>query len=164
MQREHLGARGVSRNDEGFTLIELMMVVLIIAILIAVLLPVFEGATTRAKDRAMQSSLHDALTAAKSVYADKADYTLATPGALTTAAGALTFVNATTAPSGPDNVSVAPVSTSYIVLGGMSRSGECFYVADDSTTGTLFAKLAGAGGCAANGAPLPGDASWQKTW
>jgi len=164
MQREHLGARGVSRNDEGFTLIELMMVVLIIAILIAVLLPVFEGATTRAKDRATQSSLHDALTAAKTVYADKADYTVATPGALTTAAGTLTFVNATTAPTGPNNVSVAPVNANYIVMGSQSKAGDCFYVADDASTGTLYAKLAGAGGCAANGAPLPGDAAWQKTW
>src|SRR5262249_17508349 len=65
MQREHLGAREVHRHEQGFTLIELMMVVLIIAILVAVLVPVFLGASNRAKDRAMQSSLRNALIAAK---------------------------------------------------------------------------------------------------
>ena len=165
MQREHLDARADHRNEAGFTLIELMMVIFIIAILIAVLMPVFLGATTRAKDRAMQSSLRNAVTAAKSVFSDKADYTQATAGTLTTQAGALTFVAAGTAPSGQNTVSVAPVSASYIVFGGLSKSGDCFYVADDASgLGTLYAKLGGAGGCAANSAPLPGDAAWQKTW
>jgi type IV pilus assembly protein PilA len=165
MQREHLDARAARSNEAGFTLIELMMVILIIAILIAVLMPVFMGATERARDRATQSSLHNAVTAAKSVFSDKADYTQATPGTLTTQTGALTFVSAATAPSGQNTVSVAPVSASYIVFGGLSKSGECFYVADDASgTGTLYAKLGGAGGCAANSAPLPGDPAWQKTW
>src|SRR5437868_905299 len=51
--------------EEGFTLIELMVVVLIIAILIAIAIPTFLGARTRAQDRAAQSSLRNALTAAK---------------------------------------------------------------------------------------------------
>ena len=164
MQREHLGARVVRSNDEGFTLLELMTVVLIIAILIAVLMPVFLGATTRAKDRAMQSSLHDALTAAKIVYTDKQDYTQATTGALTSADGSLTFVSDTTAPSGPKNVSVSPASATYIVFGGQSKSGECFYVSDDTSLGTEYAKAPGSGGCAAAGAPLPGDPAWKNTW
>jgi prepilin-type N-terminal cleavage/methylation domain-containing protein len=165
MQREHLDARAARDHEAGFTLIELMMVIFIIAILIAVLLPVFVSASNRARDRATQSSLHNAVTAAKSVFSDKADYTQATPGTLTTQTGAITFVSAATAPSGQNTVSVATVSASYIVFGGLSKSGECFYIADDASgTGTLYAKLGGAGGCAANGAPLPGDAAWQKTW
>ena len=165
MECEHVDARAAQRNEAGFTLIELMMVIFIIAILIAVLIPVFIGATSRARDRATQSSLHNAVTAAKSVFSDKADYTLATPGTLTTQTGGITFVSAATAPSGQNTVSVAPVSASYIVLGGLSKSGECFYVADDASgAGTLYAKLGGAGGCAANSAPLPGDPLWKTTW
>jgi type IV pilus assembly protein PilA len=165
MDREHFGARAARRKDAGFTLIELMMVIFIIAILIAVLMPVFLGATARARDRAMQTSLRDAVTAAKSVFADKADYTQATPGTLTAQTGALTYVSAATAPSGQNTVSVGPISASYIVFGGLSKSGQCFYVADDASgPGTLYAKMGGAGGCAANSAPLPGDAAWQKSW
>jgi hypothetical protein len=57
------------------------------------------------------------------------------------------------------------VSATYVVFGGQSKSGECFYAADDTTgVGTLYAKLGGAGGCAAGSAPLPGDAAWQNKW
>jgi type IV pilus assembly protein PilA len=167
MQREHLGARAAQQDETGFTLIELMMVVLIIGILIAVLIPVFIGASTRAKDRVMQANLKTALTAAKGVYNDKLDYTQATPGALLTYSGAspFNFVASAVAPAKQNTVSVDAVNAAYIVLGGQSKSGTCFYVSDDETTGTtLYAHMAGAGGCAANGAPLVGDPSWAPSW
>ncbi|MFM7616128.1 MAG: prepilin-type N-terminal cleavage/methylation domain-containing protein, partial [Actinomycetes bacterium] len=47
-------------DEQGFTLIELMVVVLIIAILIAIAIPTFLGARQRAQDRAAQSSLRNA--------------------------------------------------------------------------------------------------------
>ena len=58
------------QDDEGFTLIELMVVVLIIAILIAIAIPTFLGAQNRARDRAAQSNLRNALTAVKTVASD----------------------------------------------------------------------------------------------
>ena len=57
-------------DEQGFTLIELMVVVLIIAILIAIAIPTFLGAQDRARDRAAQSDLRNALTAAKSIASD----------------------------------------------------------------------------------------------
>jgi type IV pilus assembly protein PilA len=57
-------------EDEGFTLIELMVVVLIIAILIAIAIPTFLGAQDKARDRGAQSNLRNALTAAKTVATD----------------------------------------------------------------------------------------------
>jgi prepilin-type N-terminal cleavage/methylation domain-containing protein len=167
MHREHPDARAAQHEEHGFTLIELLMVILIIAILVAVLVPVFLGASARAKDRAMQSSLHTGLKAAKGLYTDKTDYTLATPAALTSEAGvgALTFVGAAVPPNGQKSVGVDAVSSAYIVLSGQSKSGDCFYVADDQLTGTtLYARAGGAGGCAANAAPLPGDVSWKPAW
>ena len=43
--------------EEGFTLIELMVVLLIIAILLAIAIPTFLGVTNSASDRAAQSNL-----------------------------------------------------------------------------------------------------------
>ena len=57
-------------NEEGFTLIELMVVVLIIAILLAIAIPTFLGAQNRAKDRGAQSNLRNSLTAAKTIATD----------------------------------------------------------------------------------------------
>ncbi len=56
-----------NRDDDGFTLIELMVVVLIIAILIAIAIPTFLGARARAQDRAVQSNLRNGLPAEKTV-------------------------------------------------------------------------------------------------
>src|SRR5260370_37002764 len=61
-------------DEEGFTLIELMVVVLIIAILIAIAIPTFLGARQRAQDRAAQSDLRNGLTAEKTAYTDASTY------------------------------------------------------------------------------------------
>ena len=61
-------------QEDGFTLIELMVVVLIIAILIAIAIPTFLGARARAQDRAAQSDIRNGLTAEKTVYTDAQTY------------------------------------------------------------------------------------------
>ena len=64
--------RRLDKDEQGFTLIELMVVVLIIAILIAIAIPTFLGAQNRARDRGAQSDLRNGLTAAKTLATDSA--------------------------------------------------------------------------------------------
>ncbi len=166
MQREHLGARAALSDEDGFTLLELMMVILIIGILIAVLTPTFLGASNRAKDRAVEASLTSATTGAKSLYLGKADYSLASPAAMTAETGGLTYVDGVTDPTNPNTVSVQPIpaNTAQIILAGKSNSGFCFYVLDDESTGvTKFAKLNGTGNCHAQTID-PTSAAWQAAW
>ena len=162
-------AHAVSREKEpesGFTLIELMMVVLIIAILIAVLIPSFVGAKTRAQDRAMQAGLRNALTAGRVIFSDHGNFTEATVAALSAGEPSLGFVDATTSVSGPNAVSVNPVSTTYFVLAGQSKSGACFFVSDDEGVGGLGVRYAKAtsGACSASAAPAAASSSWASTW
>ena len=91
--RQRRGDRG-----EGFTLVELMVVVLIIAILIAIAIPTFLGARKRAQDRAVQSYLRNALTAQKAYYADNEVYTT-DAGTLGALEPSLTFSNAVAPPT-----------------------------------------------------------------
>jgi type IV pilus assembly protein PilA len=165
-------------DEGGFTLIELMVVVLIIAILIAIAIPTFLGAQNKAKDRAAQSSLRNALTSAKTIYTDSSDYTTATANALGGVEPSLTFQ--TTPSDGPKVISVSnagfsvtvagppPVTTAVTGVDGIafasrSASGTCFYLRDVATgPGTQFAASAsGQASCDAASPVLTGGVPWN---
>jgi type IV pilus assembly protein PilA len=135
----HKLMRRRQENEKGFTLIELMVVVLIIAILIAIAIPTFLGARQRANNRAAQSSLRNALTAAKTLFTDNNDYTAAGNTALAGVEPSLTFVDNATNSTGPKVVSVKAVSTTQWDAAVWSSAGNCYYIQDKSdTSGTTF--------------------------
>lgn len=150
-------------QEDGFTLIELMVVVLIIAILIAIAIPTFLGARERAQDRAAQSSLRNGLTAAKTIFTDAEDYTDATVAALAAVEPSLSFVAAATSSTGPNDLSVSTPSATTVYMAALSKSGECFWIADDTTgPGTTYARAAVA---ACNASPaVVGAQTFGSSW
>ena len=130
-------------SEEGFTLIELMVVVLIIAILIAIAVPTFLGARQRAQNASAKSSLRNAFANAKSIYTDNEDYTKADPAALLAAEPSLTFNANSAASTGPKNVSVKTTVDS-IVLAAKSQSGTCYALKDTAgAPGTQYVSYTG---------------------
>lgn len=155
------------QNEEGFTLLELMVVVLVIAILLAIAIPAFLGARNRANDRAAQSSLRNTITAAKVVFTSSQDYALATATALRAEEPSLSVVDSATDSTGPKRVSVLGDGPSTFYAAAFSKAGTCFYMKDDLVTGgrgTTYAKAASASGAGCDAeaakAAVPAAVDW----
>lgn len=67
--------RRAQNREDGFTLIELMVVVMIIAILIAIAIPSFLGFRRNAQDREAQSNLRTVLLAQNSIHLENGAFT-----------------------------------------------------------------------------------------
>jgi len=123
--------------EAGFTLIELMVVLLIMAILLAIAIPTFLGVKTGAQDRSVQSNLTNGLTSAKAAYANGGTYATTAAAevtALGTAEPNITFETAA-ATSGSNNLSVSVATDGQeLLLVGYSQSGQCWAAADNEGT------------------------------
>ena len=118
------------RQDEGFTLIELMVVVLIIAVLLAIAIPTFLAARNRASDRLAQTSLRTALNNARVIFSDHQSFAGADDAGLGAEDGSLVFVPASTVSTDGKQVSVDGAAAVRWFAAAQSRSGTCFFILD----------------------------------
>jgi type IV pilus assembly protein PilA len=151
----------VRGKDGGFTLVELMVVVMIIAILMAIAIPTFLNSRKRAQDSSAKSNVRTALSAAQAVYSEDQSYVDTTTdpfvAALTAEEPSLDFVAGSAESTAPKIISVTVATGGEtIYLTSESTSGRCFAlrhsVASGDTGGSAQAELAKDADCTAAGA------------
>lgn len=130
--------------EDGFTMIEIMVVVLVIGLLIAIALPTFLGARERAQDRGVQTDVRNAFLAERVYYTGAATYTENT-ALLDDIEPALDYVvGDVPAMVGNEYVHVH-AGPNELFVSGRSVSGTCFYIREIDGGGAEFAASTGCG-------------------
>lgn len=115
-------------DERGFTLIELMVVLLILGVLLAIAIPTFLGVAGNANDRAAQSNLNTALTTARAFYGNN-DQTYGSTGSA--AAGLQS--------TGPDLLFTSgPPPSTHAISVSVSTDGEGILMTAYSDSGTCW--------------------------
>jgi prepilin-type N-terminal cleavage/methylation domain-containing protein len=131
-----------TERQAGFTLIELMVVVLVIAILLAIAIPTFLGARTRSQDTVAKAALRTALTAASTSFVDTVSFVTADATGLAAEEPSLSYVSAVTPSIGPKSISISASANSWAAA-ALSGSGTCWMIATTSSgTVTYGASIA----------------------
>ena len=122
--------RRIARSD-GFTLIELMVVVMVIAVLIAIAIPSFLGFRASAQDRAAQATLTTAEKVSHLVVLEEGII----PGRATllvllpTMEPSIEWIDHNDSSTGPRQVSLDDDNSGQeLALAALSESGSCFYL------------------------------------
>lgn len=149
--------------ERGFTLIELMIVVLIIAMLIAIALPTWTAARERADDASARTLVTSTQVALQVVTSDNIDVNQVTIAKLKDAESTVMYVNGTTNPKAIDKqVSVYVNAGGYAILSTQVHSGGCVAVRTGDALGTLYRRDPTVTAC--NASALNVATGWAREW
>jgi len=123
-------ARTWADDEDGFTLVELMVVLVTLAVIAMMAIPTFLSAKERAMDRSAQSDLQIAMSATKAEFSEDADYSGLTVLQMQTSEPSLGWVDPATASSSANDfaVSFRVWDPGEINVARLSESGVCFYL------------------------------------
>ncbi|MFH1329286.1 MAG: prepilin-type N-terminal cleavage/methylation domain-containing protein [Actinomycetota bacterium] len=123
-------------GSEGFTLIELMVVVMIIAVLIAIAIPSFLGFRKSAQDRSAQSEIRNVLLTEKAFWLERGAYTQLAADIIALEPNAK--INAS--PALGVFIDLNGASTNIVCMVRTAASGNTFSVWESATAGTYYGK------------------------
>jgi len=172
--REAVGRTGEGEEspEAGFTLIELMVVLLIMGILLAIAIPTFLGVTGSAHAAATKTNISSAMTEAVASYTSNSSFTTTTKEvkALKSETKAMTFTASTSTKTSV--ISVKVTGTTAIVMAALQKSttvcwmeitNDASVAKDGATPGTWYSgyKASSTVPCSAGPTAAP---TWSKAY
>ncbi len=139
--RRRGSVRGPARPDDGFTLVELLVTIILLGILAGIAIPTMLEVRQRAQDGAAQAQLREALSASRQYYVENEQYTTSQPvmrafqPTLDWRASAGVNDRMTTA-ADVGRIHFERDGRDFLVLGTRSGSNRCFYLYSRLVAGT----------------------------
>ena len=133
----------IEEGQRGFSLIELLVVILIIGVLAAIALPAFLGQRQKGQDSSAKSAARNLVSAVESFYVTSKTYVGAASDNDVQKSGVLG--------NGNGEASIADATSNGYTLIGQSASGNRFTITKDPGGVTRTCTTTGSGACPNNG-------------
>jgi type IV pilus assembly protein PilA len=130
-------------GQRGFSLIELLVVILIIGVLAAIALPAFLGQRSKGQDSSAKSAARNLVSSVESFYVTSKTYVGAASDNDVQKSGVFG--------TGPGEADIADATANGYTIIGKSASGNFFTITKAGSGSTRTCTTADSGGCPSNG-------------